>query len=200
MSGQDKKFERVNQKRRTRVELLRAVRELIAGGKQNPTVGEVADHASISRATAYRYFSSPEELVREAVLDGVADRIVVQPAAEDDGPEEVGTRLDALVSEVSIMVAENEGVFRALLGASATGTANVRRGGRRIGWLKEATSPLQKKLPKKRYERLVNALALVTGVEGLVVARDICELDHQQAEDLFRWVAKAMLIHTLSET
>ena len=67
MSGQDKSFERINQKRRTRAELLRAARQLTEDGHQ-PSVAEVADHAGISRATAYRYFSKPEELIREVLF------------------------------------------------------------------------------------------------------------------------------------
>ena len=38
---------------------------------QMPTLAEVAEEALISRATAYRYFSSPEALLAEASLDGV---------------------------------------------------------------------------------------------------------------------------------
>src|ERR1700743_2411032 len=116
MDSQEKKCERVNQKRRTRVELLRSARTLIENGNQNPSIADVADHASISRATAYRYFSSPEEWIREAVLDGVADAIVVPAARDGDGLEVVEARLDTLVSQVFKMVIDNEGVFRALLG------------------------------------------------------------------------------------
>ena len=115
MDSQEKKFERVNQKRRTRVELLRAAREIIAKGG-HPSVAEVADLAGISRATAYRYFSTPDEIIGEAVLDGVADVIKIPPARNDMGDMEVGHRLDDLVSQVFKMVIDNEGVFRALLG------------------------------------------------------------------------------------
>jgi AcrR family transcriptional regulator len=199
MDSQEKKFERVNQKRRTRVELLRSARTLIENGTQNPSVGDVADHASISRATAYRYFSSPEEMIREAVLDGVADAIAVPAAKDDDGLDVVEARLDTLVSQVFKMVTENEGVFRALLSTSATGISDARRGGRRLTWLREAMAPLQKELPVKKFEQLVNALALVTGVEALVVSRDICELDDKSSEKMLRWVAKTLLNGALAE-
>ena len=42
MDSQEKKFERVNQKRRTRTELLRAARQIIEKGG-HPSVAEVAD-------------------------------------------------------------------------------------------------------------------------------------------------------------
>ena len=62
--------ERSNQKRRTRQDLLQAAARLMKSG-QTPTLAEVAEEALISRATAYRYFSSLEALLAEAPLDGV---------------------------------------------------------------------------------------------------------------------------------
>ncbi|MBP2485045.1 TetR/AcrR family transcriptional regulator [Rhizobium leguminosarum] len=199
MDSQEKRFERVNQKRRTRVELLRAAREIIEKGG-HPSVAEVADLAGISRATAYRYFSTPDEIIREAVLDGVADVIKIPPARNDMGDAEVGHRLDDLVSQIFKMVIDNEGVFRALLGSSAVGQAQVRRGGRRIAWLKEAMSPLQATMPPKNFQRLVHALSLAVGIEALVVMRDICELEPQEAEKVLRWTAKTLLAGAMAES
>lgn len=200
MDSQAKTFERINQKRRTRAELLRAARELIEGGNHHPSVGDVADRAQISRATAYRYFSASEELIREAVLDGVAGVIEVPPAESDDGPDATAGRLDSLVSQVFDMVAANESVFRALLAASATGQSNARRGGRRLTWLRAALSPLADKVPPRDFDRLVNALSLVTGIEALVVTKDICELDNDDAAQLLRWTAKTLLTGALAES
>jgi AcrR family transcriptional regulator len=196
---QEKNFERVNQKRRTRTELLRAAREIIENGG-HPSVGDVADHASISRATAYRYFSTPEELIREAVLDSVADTIKVPAVKEGEGAETVPKRLDELVTQVSKMVVDNENVFRALLASSATGDSSTRRGGRRLEWLRQALAPLQHELPKLQYERLIQSLALVTGIEALVVTRDICELDYGQSDKLLRWAAKTLLRGATAES
>ena len=200
MNSQAKTFERINQKRRTRTELLRAARELIEGGNRNPSVGDVADRAQISRATAYRYFSASEELIREAVLDGVAGVIDVPPAGDDDGPEEAAARLDTLVSQVFDMVLSNESVFRTLLATSATGQSSARRGGRRLTWLREALSPLADKIPARDFDRLVNSLSLVTGIEALVVTRDICELENDEAAQLLRWTAKTLLKCALAES
>lgn len=200
MGGQDKKFERVNQKRRTRVELLRAARELIENGNQNPSIGDVADHALISRATAYRYFSSSEEMIREAVLDGVADAIHVPAANEGDGAVEAAARLDKLVIQVFEMVVDNEGVFRALLATSATGQSNTRRGGRRLTWLRETLSPVEKDMTSKEFDRLVHSLSLLIGIEALVVTRDICELGNKDAEKMLRWMAETLLTAAISES
>lgn len=199
MDSQEKKFERVNQKRRTRVELLRAARQIIEKGG-HPSVAEVADLAGISRATAYRYFSTPDEIIREAVLDGVADVIKIPPAPENAGAAAVEGRLDTLVSDVFQMVLGNESVFRALLGSSAAGENQVRRGGRRVDWLKQAMAPLEAEMPPREFKRLVSALSLVMGIEAVVVMRDICELEPKEAEKVLRWAAKTLLSGALSES
>ncbi|MFC5760805.1 MULTISPECIES: TetR/AcrR family transcriptional regulator [unclassified Rhizobium] len=199
MDSQEKKFERVNQKRRTRTELLRAARKIIEKGG-HPSVAEVADLAGISRATAYRYFSTPDEIIREAVLDGVADVIKVAPAPDNAGAATVADRLDRLVADVFQMVLGNESVFRALLGSSAVGDSQVRRGGRRIDWLKQAMAPLEGEIPPKEFKRLVNALSLVMGIESVVVMRDICELEPKEAEKTLRWAARTLLAGALAES
>ncbi|MBP0579321.1 TetR/AcrR family transcriptional regulator [Labrys sp. LIt4] len=199
MDSQEKRFERVNQKRRTRGELLRAARQIVENGG-HPSVAEVADLAGISRATAYRYFSTPDEIIREAVLDGVADVISIEPAAADASLNDAEARLDKLVFDIFHMILNNESVFRALLGNVVTGQTQVRRGGRRIPWLKEALSPLQDRVPSKQLDRLIHALSLVTGVESLVVMLDICELEPDEAERTLRWTARAILKAALEDS
>lgn len=198
MDSQEKRFERVNQKRRTRSELLRAARQIVEKGG-HPSVADVADLAGISRATAYRYFSTPDEIIREAVLDGVADIISIEPASAGASLKDAEARLDKLVSDIFHMILNNESVFRALLGNSVTGQTQVRRGGRRIPWLKEALSPLQGRVPLKRLDKLIHALSVVTGVEALIVMRDICELEPKEAERILRWTARAILKTFLAE-
>ncbi|MDR7145820.1 TetR/AcrR family transcriptional regulator [Rhizobium sp. BE258] len=199
MDSQEKRFERVNQKRRTRSELLRAARQIVERGG-HPSVADVADLAGISRATAYRYFSTPDEIIREAVLDGVADVISIEPATQGAGVNEAEARTDKLVSDIFRMILGNESVFRALLGNSVTGQSQVRRGGRRIPWLKEALSPLQGRIASKQLDKLIHALSLVTGIESVVVMRDICELEQDEAEKTLRWTAKAILKAALNES
>lgn len=192
MSSQVKSFERINQKRRTRGELLRAARELAEGGRQ-PSVAEVADHAGISRATAYRYFSAPEEMIREAVLDAVANSIFVEPTLPRAGVEAVGGQLQLLVGRIFDMVSENETMFRALLASTVIGDSKVKRGARRIGWLTETLEPLRPHLSPTDFQRLVYGLSLLTGIETLVVLKDVCGLAEHEARETTLWAAKTML-------
>lgn len=198
--------ERTNQRRRTRTDLLRAARELVAMGQQ-PSVAAVADAAGISRATAYRYFSRPEDIVREAVLDTASE--AVRPT-RPNGVAGVASGLDQLVGQVFRLLIDNEAMFRAFLahsslahsslthsslGGSTEGDeeAGPRRGGRRLGWLGTVLDPLRTVLPEADVERLRHALALVTGAEALVVLRDVCELDPDGTEAVLRWSAQALL-------
>lgn len=198
MQRQEKSFERVNQKKRTRAELLRAARELTEQGLQ-PSVAEVADHAGISRATAYRYFSRPEDLIREAALDGVARGIHVEISKDaGEGPIAAEERLVDVVAQVFDMVEANEPMFRALLAGSATGKGATKRGGRRLGWLSEALEPVRGDLSPKEFRRLVHALGLTTGIETFVVFKDICELDVDEARETTLWTARMLLAGVLA--
>ncbi|MDO6966010.1 TetR/AcrR family transcriptional regulator [Rhizobium alvei] len=198
MNSQERSFERVNQKRRTRAELLRAAREILEKGGR-PSVAEAADQAGISRATAYRYFSTPEDMINEAALDGVATAIHIAPSRADMDTTEVGERVDKLVGDVFSMIADNETVFRALYGGASSGRSENRRAGRRIGWLNEAMAPIREKLPPEHFKRLVNALSLTMGIEALVVMRDVCELELEEAEKVLRWTAQALMRAALQE-
>lgn len=197
MSSQVKSFERINQKRRTRAELLRAARDLAQGGRQ-PSVAEVADHAGISRATAYRYFSAPEEMIREAVLDAVANAIQIEPLSPAAGTDAVDEQLQILVGRIFDMVNENEAMFRALLASTVTGNSSVKRGARRMGWLTEALEPLRSRLPPADFQRLVYGLSLMTGVETLVVLKDVCGLEAGEARETTLWAAKTILAGLLA--
>ena len=58
---------RSNQKRRTRQALLDAATQLLTRADA-PTLEQIAEAALVSRATAYRYFRSADEVIAEALL------------------------------------------------------------------------------------------------------------------------------------
>ena len=60
---------RPNQTSRTRKDLLQAASRLMKQGRRI-TLEDVAEEALVSRATAYRYFSSVDALLVEAPIDG----------------------------------------------------------------------------------------------------------------------------------
>ena len=62
-----------------------------------------------------------------------------------------------------------------------------------LGWLDEALAPLSREMPRRLYLRLLNALALLTGMETLVVMKDVCDLDAGESEEVVIWMARAIL-------
>ncbi|MBM6594226.1 TetR/AcrR family transcriptional regulator [Microvirga pudoricolor] len=194
MSSQDSK-ERVRQKQRTRNALLAAARELLTSGRQ-PTVSEVADHAGISRATAYRYYSAPEVLAQEAILDAVAAQFEGLAAGMTRGDDPARNAED-LVAAVLRMVLANEALFRTFLTLASAGDGRPTRGGRRVRWIGAALEPLASRLLPGDFDRLVNALSLLAGIETVVVLKDVCGLDPDAMENTVRWMTRALVAQAL---
>jgi len=198
---------RANQKRRTRQAVLAAATALVRQG-QMPSVGEAAEAAAVSRATAYRYFPSQDQLLVEVGLEAFLPDVQAVLAAPDVSSDS-HARLDALVRAVQAMVVTNERTFRTMLRLSLESQQSdpshkrsqlvVHRGGRRIGWLEEALAPIQGELGEDRFRRLLAALALFLGIETQVVLRDVCGLEISEAEDVACWAAKTLLAAALAE-
>lgn len=188
--------ERINQKRRTRAALLLAARELLAEGA-NPSFQEIADRAEISRATAYRYYSDLDVLLQEAALDGIATQIDrLRMTSPDDHKVAVEERIGRTVTRIIDMVLENEALFRVYLRGVIVGDDREPRGARRVRWLNEA---LGDALPPAAAERVVQAISLLTGIEAVIVTRDVLGLDEKQTRELVVWTARAILSAALRE-
>lgn len=203
--------ERVQQKGRTRRALLDAAVQLVTSGAQ-PTVAEVADAADVSRRTAYRYFPTQEQMLVEAALEGVRG-IMAQAIEGSDGAradiEDVEARLDRAVQALQQSAVANEQLLRTMIrltisapppADSALNPPVRKRGYRRIEWIALALAPVKKKLGKRRYERLISALAMCVGIEALIVLRDLRGLRESEAEEVSRWAARALLRASLEET
>ncbi len=200
---------RVNQKQRTRAAILEAARHLLSEG-QRPSVAEVADAALVSRATAYRYFPTQEYLLSEAALETARMDInhLLEKAQPSDDP---AVRLDTLIRVLQQVILEREPTFRTLLqlsleaqaasGQKSEVTEEQLRGGRRIGWVEQALSPLLSIFEKDpvTFRRLVAALSLCMGIEALVVLKDVCGLEAEEAVEVSRWAAQALLQAGLRE-
>lgn len=194
---------RINQKRRTRTAILEAARRLLREG-QKPSVADAADAAFVSRATAYRYFPTQEYLLSEAALESARTDInrLLERSAPTNDP---ATRLDTLVQSLQKVTLEQETAFRTLLqlslqahangGSNREATEDRLRGGRRIGWIEEVLSPLSNPFDTDptMFKRLVSALSLCMGIESLIVLQDVCGLEAEEAVEVSRWAAQALL-------
>jgi AcrR family transcriptional regulator len=198
--------DRSAQKRRTRRAILAAAVALMRRG-ETPTASSVAAAAEVSRRTVYLYFPTRERLLTEAAMEGV--RAEVERALELADPEDVWARLDTLVAEGLRSSLEREVELRTIirltveqrLAEARSGEAREAplRGGRRVEWIETALVPVRERLGEARFERLVSALAVLVGVDALLVLRDIRGLDRAEIEAVSRWAARALLRASLEE-
>ena len=177
---------RVGQKGRTRDALVAAARELLALGGA-PTVESVAEAAGISRTTAYRYFSSTDDVLRAAPPE-----IELSTLLPPDAPQDVETRLGLVLDQHFRIIREWEPQLRASLAVSLRpgSAAPPLRGGRAITWVADALSPLSDSLDVRD---LAVRIRSVAGIEPFVWLVDVAGLSRRAAFATMRENAYAVL-------
>jgi AcrR family transcriptional regulator len=187
---------RTRQKARTRAALLEAARDLLAGG-QTPNVEEAAAAAGISRATAYRYFPN-----QRALLVAAHPEIEARTLLGEGAPVDPAERLDRTIAELIRLTIDTEPELRTMLRLSLEPGPNeelLLRQGRAIGWIEEALAPLRSRLTGRALRRLVLAIRSACGIEALVWLTDVAGLSREEAAELMRWSALALLRTALAE-
>ena len=187
--------DRTNQKQRTRQALVDAAKTLAPNGRPL-TIADVAEAAQVSVATAYRYFSNPNDLILEAATPRV-------PQIMADLPDDPADRIDEVVRRLAEIQFGDEALWRAILRADLERWAQEAgldpearvptRGSNRLDMIQEALAPLAEKLPAELHRTLIMATMLVCGMEALVAARDACGLEPDEATKVMRWAAQALL-------
>lgn len=195
---------RANQKARTRAAIVEAALQLYRQGI-TPTVAQAAAQARVSRATAYRYFPTQEALLVElAVTPGVAR---VEELLTDLSTDDVEQRLLLLLDTFGpIVIAEEAQLRRALSVYQDTWLRSRRRDtevpavreGRRMRWLDQVLAPLSS-MPETQRQRLRAALALTLGIDSVVIMKDVCGLNDDEALAVLRWAATILLRAALDE-
>ena len=188
---------RSRQKLRTRRALLTAARQVLDEGR-TPTLADAAERALVSRATAYRYFPSPEALLEELQLElDVPDEDVLFGA---EAPASVEDRVSLVRRELYDFVMRNELQYRVFLRNGLdhwlkrpADEEPETRGARRERLLERALEPSEGKLGPSAFTRLKIALGVMVGVESMIVLKDIYGLDRQQAEDAVDWAVRALV-------
>jgi AcrR family transcriptional regulator len=168
-----------------------------------PSVAEVAQSAKVSRATAYRYFPSRSKLVSAVIAEALAP---VQRAVPQKG--DAKQRLHELLDRTYSRFAEYEPHMRAALqlalehqSLEAAGLLEEEpfRRGQRREILDVTIAPLRKKLGPKAYQRLLKALAVVYGIEPMVILKDICGAGDRETEAVVRWMMDALVDSALRQ-
>ena len=183
---------RTNQKARTRDALIAAARQLLAKGAA-PTVEAAATEASIGRTTAYRYFPNSRALLAAMVPELEMDSLLGA-----DPPEDSLARLEIVAEGLTRQRLEHEPALRAQLrlaleGEPAGGESLPLRRGRRIGWIEDALSPLEGRMPEGELRRLVLGIGATLGIEPFVWLTDIAGLSREEAAQVVRSNARTLL-------
>jgi AcrR family transcriptional regulator len=189
---------RQNQKDRTRKDLLTAAARL---GKQGhtPSLEEIAKEALVSRATAYRYFPSVEALLVEAALDVVipdADALFADTSSDDPV-----ARLERVDTALHDIVLANEPAMRMMLvhtlqsgmRRAEEGSDLPVRQNRRLPLIEAALAPARQEFKPAALKTLSQALALIMGTEGMVVVKDVLQLNDAEARKVKRWAIRALV-------
>ena len=187
---------RTTQKARTRAALIDAARRLLAAGR-TPSVEDAAEAAAVSRATAYRYFPN-----RRALLVAAHPEVEATDLLGEDAPQDARERLDRTLDELIRITVDTEPQLRTMLRLSLEPGAHhelLLRQGRAIGWIEKALAPLQARLDPAELHRLVIAIRAACGIEALVWLTDVAGLSRQEASELMRWSALALLRTALAE-
>ena len=183
---------RTLQKRRTRDALIVAARDLVATG-ETPTVERAAAAASISRATAYRYFPN-----QHALLAAAHPETAVTSLLPENAPDDPLGRLEIVVDAYTTMILRTEAQQRTMLRLSLEADPAERsklplRQGRIIRWIEEALAPLRDRMSEDDVRRLAIAIRSATGIEALAWLTDVAGLSSDDATLVLRWSAQALL-------
>ena len=188
---------RPNQKTRTRKDLLQAASRLIKQGRQ-PSLEDIAEEALVSRATAYRYFSSIEALLVEASFDFSV------PEPEDlfggDASDDPVARLQRVDAALHDMILDNEAPLRMMLAQTVQRSIRgeddggvPQRQNRRTPLIDAALEPAQKQFTPATMDTLRKALALIIGTEAMVVLKDVLHVDDSDARKVKQWAIRALV-------
>lgn len=185
---------RANQKRRTRQALIDAALALRDEG-HNPNFAEIAERALVSRATAYRYFSSVEALVSETATERGLPPLESVWRAGDNAAEGIAR---AAREMMKVLLEDEAGLHlmeRSFMAVWLENDPSMRplRPGRRMKYIEPVVESLKGELSATARRRLVHALSMVMGTEAALAARDIGGASTEEAVTAAGWAAQALV-------
>jgi AcrR family transcriptional regulator len=197
---------RVNQKRRTRDALLAAARDILDEGRI-PSIADAADGALVGRTTAYRYFTSQDQLILEASLGEVVEDIDKATRADVTRSGDPGERVDRILQALHGRITAHEAAFRAIIRMSLEKEARLSAGqheevrllgGRRMAWMRHALQPAADRLSSNEVDDLVAAVAMLAGAEAFISLKDGCQVsDAQERSRIIRWAVQMIVAGAL---
>ena len=184
---------RVNQKLKTRIQILNAAKDLMSKNR-NTSLEEIAQEAKVSRATIYRYFPNIDLLYTEASLD--IHYLSPYALFEEVKDMSLGERILNIQSYYNQLAQDHELIFRrylsAVLNESIVSTKKI-RGARRVATMDLVLDSFKKELSKKNLNNLKNIASILMGIDSLIVAKDVCGLSNKEAGDTLKWGIEMIL-------
>jgi hypothetical protein len=171
-------------------------------------MSEAADRALVSVATAYRYFSSAEELWWEASKSIAFEGGMAEAHRRiDEAGNDPQARVEALIRSTGFRTLDDQVPYRQMAKAALdqwfrqidveeSEQVPIREGRRNEG-IRSAIAPLRDELGQKDVDRIAHALALVIGSEAMIALVDAVGLDVPTAKqsmlDAGRWLLDGAL-------
>jgi AcrR family transcriptional regulator len=188
---------RVAQRRRTRNAIVEAASALLAAGA-DPSIGDIAEAADVSRRTIYTHFPTLDQLILDAAAGALS--IDVDGALASADGADARTRIRALISAIAGGMQQTLPIGRKMikLTVDAPPAGGPKRGYRRTGWIEQAIEPLRPQLSPAGFEDLVSALACLIGWEAFIVLTDVRGLQPDQARAIITSSALALIDSALA--
>lgn len=184
---------RTKQKLQTRTLIIQTAKKML-DKPQSITLEDVAKAASVSRATIYRYFPSIDMLFSEAAIH--LDYKTPESLNEELVGLAVSDKIRLIQKYYNNFGLQNEVAYRRHLSVvmlEAIKNTEKLRGGRRIQALKIALQPLKSTMAKANWDRLINAAAILSGFDAIVICKDVCGLDDRDAINLLEWMIELVI-------
>jgi AcrR family transcriptional regulator len=172
---------------------------------------DAAERALVSVATAYRYFSSGEDLWWEAANASFNDEGIVTQAEQriSAAGSDPQARLEALVRTIGFHMLDDQLPYRRIAKSAleqwfrqADEPPNQRvpiRQGRRNQQIRQVIAPLDGHLARRDIDRVAHALGLVIGSEAMISLTDAVGLDVPLAKKTLLDAARWLLAGALAE-
>jgi AcrR family transcriptional regulator len=180
----------------TRKALLQAAIKSMRQSGDLPSFSEIATAARVPRRTAYRYFTTVEELATAATLELLRPEMnrLISAGFTSADP---AARMESVVAKMVDFAIENELVFRAMIRLTI-GKPTV-RGASRLAWFRTALEPLKESFDEEQFERLIRASAMALGIEAFIVFKEMCGADRAETKALATWIARTLVRQAIAD-